>query len=484
MVQEPIGSDGFSGPDASIRSEESIRKVLAELQRRFRIAGRGTVSRVEQELDLGAGYFKDQRRPGRRRFDLKILFRALDALNIEPAEFFASVLGTADPVAAFQTEASVLRQRQKEPRVLVLETARALSRDVPEPAEEGEPEPDLEALDALRHDDPSAVLRRARILVGRICESRLPLLLGIHASASQAMGRDDEAQILLGRALELAEELRDQDQIGDLLLRAGYVTASRGEVETAHILAERASLMFAKTGNLIGLGRSLIEQGIWLGALDRPREAMRALSAALGYFPDDDGAEVEPDPLAQRNRFSCLTSLALICRGEGDLEAARRYLRQASRHTHGVGERQVGKMLVLRASIERQAGRPAEAESLFREAFELLQPADPLDAALCGVELAQVQLQQDKAPKAAETVKAMVPLLEPLEKNRAASAALTKLLRGALAGSPESGEGLTMPLLRRVAKDLEAGRKQTGGHAHPTLFSPIELRRSSDVQKP
>ncbi len=444
-----------------ISSEELIRKVLLELQRRFRLAGRGTVGRVERQLKLGSGYFKDQRRPGRQRFDLKILFKALDALGVEPAEFFASVLGSTDPISSFKTEAAVLRRVKSLPRILELEAERT-RRGGParRPLDREETAQDLGVLDGLRHENPGLVMRRTRALVEQVADSQVPQLLGVYASAARVAGHNEAAHMVLVRALDLAEEGQDYSTRGDLLLRAGDVLGARGEIETALALTERASLTFAKSGDLVGIGRSLVEQGVWLGSLDRPKKAQRVLTSALDYFPADAvGADGEPDLLVQRSRFSCLMSLGLLHRRLGELETALGYLQQARQDSRGVGDKLVGRLLVLQGSIARQAGRHPQAEDLFREAFEIFQPAAPLDTALCGVELARVQLQQSKTTEAYNTVSAMLPLLDPLEKNPAASAALGELVRSAVAGRRRSGQGLSQDLLRRVARGLEAGRE-------------------------
>ncbi len=136
-----------------------------------------------------------------------------------------------------------------------------------------------------------------------------------------------------------------------------------------------------------------------------------------------------------------------------------------------VGDSLVGRLLVLQASIERQAGNYPRAEELFRQAFQLFPPTDSLDAALCGGELARVLLQQSKSSEAYDTAKAMLPLIEPLEKNPVASAALAELFRCALAG-----QGMSLELLRRVARGLEEGRTGPGGRVLP--FTAAAGRRT------
>ena len=109
----PICSD-IEGP---MNAEEFLENIQGELQRRFRAAGSGSVGRVERTLNLAQGYFRDQRRPGRRRVDLKILHDALETLGVEPAEFFASVLGIVDPSELFRSRARALARR-KRPSIL------------------------------------------------------------------------------------------------------------------------------------------------------------------------------------------------------------------------------------------------------------------------------------------------------------------------------------------------------------------------------
>lgn len=431
-------------PSQTPMSDETIREVLVELQRCFRVAGRGAVSQVEKGLKLGTGYFKDQRRPDRQRVDLKILFQALDALEIDSSEFFASVLGPADPIKRFKAEAALLSRKKKMPRALVLEAERD------EATVEGVL-PDLAALDGLRHANPSLAMRRGRALIRRITASHLPVLLAIYASACRVAGRLEEAQMVLARVLELAEERGDEGQLGDALLRAGYVAAARAEAHDALALAEKATLVFVRSGDLAGIGRALTDQGHWLVHLDRPRRAYQSFLTALEYLPENGDAAL------QRNRVSCFSNLGMLHLQLGNLEAAQRYARRARENSRGADHAVQGMLVAQQAFFDRRAGRYRRAEELFREALDMLQPVSPLDAALCGVELTRVQLQRGKAARARATARALMPLVEPLERTPLAAAALTELLRHALAG-----HGLTTAVLTKVARGLEAGRARPG----------------------
>ena len=439
-------------PENWLTSEEPIRKVLSELQRRFRIAGRGSVARVERDLGLSSGYFKDQRRPERRRFDLRILFRALEALDIDPAEFFSSVLGNADPLMVFLAEGAALRRRRKRiPRILALEAEREERGDV----SRDEQSEELEALDRLRLDDPELVIRRARRMMPKIADSLVAPLLGVYASACRVAGKSNEAMAVLFRALVLAQEEADPEVVADLMLRAGYVTASRGQAEMALALAERSTLVSTRSGDRVGIGRALHDQGTWHYHLGHPRRALASMRSAVSYL--EQGADSSPGRGAARSRFSCLMTLGVMHRGQGELDIAEDYLRQAREHPREVvGEQLYGKLVALQASIAREAGRYLRAEELYRESLEIFRPIAPYDTALCGLELARIQLRCGNTADAYVTAKGLMPLVEPLEKNPAASAALTELLRVAL-----TGHGLTEALLQQVAIDLQEEQKQT-----------------------
>ena len=424
-------------------AEKRIEQVQAALQRQFRIAGRGSVSRVQKQLNLGAGYFKNQRRAGRRRVDLKILFRALDALDVDSAEFFTSVLGAADPVDSFKTEAAALcRKARQAPSILTLPS--------PEAAGEEREKIDLAPIDALRNQDPQRVIRSVRAQIREAPEEQVPALLGIYASACRTLGKMEEAQIVLGRALEIAEERGDPALLADLLQRASYVMGYRSEADKALALSEKATLQYVHLGDLAGVGKTLVDQGVWLGFLERTGEELHSFRSALDYLP-----AASDDPDVRKNRFACLMNLGITYRKLGDLELAGAYVEMAADHAGDVSGGQYGKLQWLRASIARETGRFAEAEVFYRQTLETLRSVKPIDAALSSVELVRFQLEQGRTADAYRTAKAMMVLVHPLRRNRLAGAALTELLRCALAG-----RGLSAAFLDRVARGLERARVQ------------------------
>lgn len=446
-----------------MNAEERIEKVQETLQRRFRAAGHGSITRVQKALDLGAGYFKDQRRPDRRRVDLRVLLRALEVLGVAPADFFAEALGPADVVDGLRSEAATLERRLKRlPRILERVDEEWSGRSKTGKAErrsETEETAELAELEKLRFENPNRVIRRAPGVLRRLGKARMPVLLGICASAYRALGRTDQALVTLARALRDAETLGDLATVADLLQRASYLVADGGGYERALALSERATLTYVRTTDLIGIGKTLVDQGIWLDYMGRRQRAIRAYESALEkYLP---AGHQRGD--VRRNRFSALMNLGALHLRLGELQRARGYADAARAESDGVGASLRAKLIWLQASIAGRQGLLDEAEGFLREVVEVSRPISPIEAALASVELVRILFQRGEPREAYATAKTMTVLLQPLEGHPIAVAALTELLRCALAG-----RGLTLDLLERTARGIEKeGRAPRRRGAHP-----------------
>lgn len=429
-------------------AEQVLQRVQGELQRRFRIAGRGAVSRVQEQLQLGAGYFRDLRRPGRQRFDLRILLEALGALGVDAAEFFSSVLGSADPMDTFLAEAAALRCKLKrDPKILVL---------VDQRPDEFEAIPcDQQALDDLRLEDPRRAMKKILSEVSRTADEEIPMLLGVYGSCCRLLGQEQVAHLVLARALEMASEQDDLETLGDLQQRSCFVLASRTDYEGALALSEKAMLTHVLAGNLIGIGKNLVSQGFFLASMERFDEATRVWQRAMDYLPIDS---TRPD--VRTNRFSCYLNIGVICLKSGDLENAKRSCAQARNVAAVVNNENLGKAIWLEAPIFKKEGDLQKACLLLHEALELYREINPISAALIAIDLVRLQLKIGRTVTAYETAKAMATLVKPLESNKVASAAITELVRCAIAG-----RGLTASLLDEISRGIEKERARPASRA-------------------
>lgn len=430
--------------------QSAIQKLQDELQRRFRIAGRGSVTRVQEALNLGGGYFRDLRRPERQRLDLRVLIGALDVLGVDSAEFFGTVFGSSDPVDSFLTEATELRRKMRRPprilrqmEELTAAAAKSEARADVEPIDDET----LEHFDALRRDNPREAMRQIRQAVATAPRFQLPRLLGSYGSACRFAGRTDEAHVMVAKAIKMAADANDLASRADLLQRASYILIARLEHERALAILERAIVTYAHLGNVIGIGRTLIDQGNSYAYLGQQEKACQLFRQGLSMLPAETSGGL------QASQVSAQFNLAVVSLDLGRLEEAQHYAAKAREGMASQGKIAVGKALWFEASIAKAQNRREEAESFLSRALQVLHDIDALSAALVAVELVRWQFQIGKHVEAYATAKAMISLLKPLETNRIAAVAITDMARCALAG-----KGLSEKFLDQIASGLEGAR--------------------------
>lgn len=434
-------------------SEQLIERVHHELQQRFRIAGHGSVMRVQNALKLNSAYFRDLRRPGRSHFDLRVLLDALDVLEIAPSDFFASVFGGSDVLDVFCGEAMILFRRLRR-RVSILELEESHDDERPPAIEDEAARTELVKLNSERRSDPSRVLRRTRTLINKVSRRMVPRVLAVHASAFRVMGRLDEAQMVLGRAIDRSRERGQGEVVAELALRAGYVLADRGEYQRAIDMSQRATVLYADNGDILGVGKSLVERGIWLFGLGEMEHALEVFQGALEPLATVD---LESDLEARIYYASCLLSIARTHLLLGDLDPARQRAAEAREFSHDTGLEP--DLVWMQASIAQEQGDLAAAERFLCEAVELYTPVAPLNTALATVELARLQLAQSRVDDSYQTAKTMLTVIGELEQTPLVSAALTEVLRIVLAG-----RGLTLTLLDHTLECLSTEQEKPEGH--------------------
>ncbi len=428
-----------------MNTDTFLAAIHRELQRRFRAAGAGSIGRVEKALDLSAGYFRDQRRPDRLRVDLRILLRTLEALEVDRAEFFGTILGSCDPMVRFRNEGLLLQLKHRRPIPIL--TAMQRRREQPPKA------PihlDLAALDAERDHHPARLERHTKSLMSQVEDGQIVPLLGVYASACRVQGKLSRAHVVLATALGAAHGTPTRT-LGDLLLRSVSVLGDQGRFAHARELAEKAVTQFALADDRLGLAKALIKMGMAQGCAGQQAAEIQSFDAALRYLESlpDQGQEttdatgpeehLEEDQEADRNEirrhlFSALTNLALAHHQQESYSRAEALACRAEAVAQHLGPALSGKLTWLRGSIAWQAQDLASAETHLQRALELHHERAPLSSALIAVDLVWVQLQQGRAVEALQTTRAMASLVGSLERHPVALAAITQLIRCALDG--------------------------------------------------
>ena len=434
---------------------DELRRIYRALERELRAAGPGSVSRAQKAAGVGKNYLRQLQlrlAAGEQRgFDLAVLLRVLELLEVDKEDFFADLFGGApEPIDRLRGETA----RLGEPPEIVARVRLLLAgeewRPPPQPSPLSMPVT-VRKLDDHRFKDARKTLQLISGALEHVeagLEPRwaaLPLL-AVWGSARRMVfdqpGALDQAQQALMAAYELAEPAGDSAALGDLLQRLAYVVADRGDREPALALTDLAILRHTTAGHRRGVGRSLVDRGLWLLYLGRPRQAIEALKAALEHLPDDE----------QRHRFSAFQNLGLCYQKIGKPEQARHYADLAEAAVDGLGDWLGGKLRWLQAALSIDLHELELAERYLGEVIAVFEPIQPVDSAVATTDLVRLQLRDGRPADAYESARKAVHLIGALKGNRIAAAAIEDLTCCAYAG-----RGLSVALVDRVARRIREG---------------------------
>jgi tetratricopeptide (TPR) repeat protein len=209
------------------------------------------------------------------------------------------------------------------------------------------------------------------------------------------MGRFDDAEPLLRRALEVAERAELPDVKATLLHNLGGLAHARGDYHAAEAPARQAAEIRQATCGpdhpAVAADRAALAAIV--DALGRTDEAQALLRDALAAFERAHG------PDHYEIAVTC-NNLGAIAHRRGDLDEARRLYRQAltiKRRLLGDRHPDVAVSLNNAAAVELDAGSPDRAERLLNDAIAILhaavEPGHPTLAA-ARANLAGVQARQ------------------------------------------------------------------------------------------
>ncbi len=408
---------------------ETSRRLIEALDDEVRSLGRGSIT--EMELALGRKETKGwwQGRVKRGYVTSAQLFGIFEFLGLNPARFIRQVLGN-------EGELELHRPKGDPPEIV----HRAWARFHDDGGLEGTLGKDtVTTLDRMRYEEPQRAIDQATALIKYCPRELVPHLLGVAGSAWRLLVQLDKAEHAICAALQMAQRLDDDQMVGELLQRLSYVLLERGELEVALGAAERASSFHLRCDNIEGVGKTLVDQGIWLRALGKREAAISVLRLALKLLPEEE----------RHNLAGALQTLGTCFRELGEPEIALEYAFQAEELTPGLPRVVADKVKWLRANAWADLGKLSEAEELLRSVVRNLAEVHLGEMALATCDLMRVYLMDGRITEAFEAATALRALVEPLRENKIASAAIAKLLR-------DGETGLTLALAEEVRTRIES----------------------------
>lgn len=403
--------------------------LLDALDQELRSRPYGSIRALERGIGKGKGWWQDRVRTG----DLSVsqLFAVLDFLGLHPIGFLRNHVGREDGLELNRPQGPV-------PPMVKL----ALERAQQAREAHGLGEKVLDALDEQRYEDPQGVANSAEWAIDQIELALLPRFLGIIGSAHRLLLKVDDAEHYLYAAVEACKLHGDDVCLGNLLRRYSYIYLERADYARSLHLAERGTLLLLRAGDLEGVGKGTVEQGIRLYYLARHAEALASLQVALGLLPSG----------LARYRFAALQVLGLASQSSGRSEQALTFLRLAEAESQALGSREQNKAKWLKARLLENSGRLDEAAEEFAALAEAFRKEHLGNMILVNCELVRVSLRRGLRTEAITRTKSMIPVLEQLHSHRVVCDAVGTLLR-------EEYDGLTIDLICEVIQIIEAAQR-------------------------
>ena len=450
-------------------------RVLRLLSEERATHGHGTAAVIDRRLGKSEGYLGRLLR-GEIGLQVEMLGRVLEVLEVDPADFFARVVGTRigplPLVRRLERRLSNSTFAGPSPldrglvrRIELLRSKRSF--ETSQPPEEGA---DPGTLDVLCFSDPSAAAIVARRALGRwasrgetISSEALPPdggygavssmagLLGVLASVDRIEARFRSAAAALRLGFELLEN-ETSSQWAELVQRTAYLMADQGEHRSALDLVRQAGEIHVARHDLPGVGRAQVQKAVFLYHLDELSAARQAYRSGLEYLAPD----------AWTWRFAAYQGLGLVAFESGRLDGAERWARRAADEHRTAQGQNWWRLRWLEGRVAHARGLLELAESALSEARDgFASRSNPFDLALVSLDLARVLLDQARPHDVRKLTAGMMALLQPLRRHRVATSALHELARASLCGE------LSIATLDQVARTL--------GGCHPA--HPIGRQR-------
>lgn len=247
----------------------------------------------------------------------------------------------------------------------------------------------LKLLEELSQEQPAEAIRRAETVVREVEDRLVPKVLAICRTAYRRLERHNDALHVLLDAEEMTDDL---STLADIKQRIAYVIAAKGDLDRAIQIILVAQNLYILCDEPSGLGRALVDQGMFCYHRGDLRSSKLCLNRSLELLSEDEA----------RHRYSALVGLSL-CHADESIGEALDYLDRAALQAVRVGKALQWKLLWARARLLEEHDLKREARELFRTlAEEYLANDHLLDACLAIVDLirATQELGENTKPHA------------------------------------------------------------------------------------
>lgn len=427
--------------------------------------GHGSAAEIDQKLGKSEGYVGRVLR-GEIGLQVEMLFKILDALDADPADFFARCVETR--INPEQVLLKIERQRvgRNQPwwigrtmKALDLATRPHLLTMGNPTDSDKELESELADLEELRFSYPNKAseafvpildraVDRAMTNKSRPSIEVLGTAIGIGASIERMNASFPQSAHALRLALILSRQLSLDTLHASLLQRTAFVVGDQADYLLAVEIARQASDLYILQNSPKGIGMSLVVRAVMHLYLEDHQAALNAYHSGLSYLGDD----------AWCYRYAATQGIGLVHMLMNDLRRAKIWAdRAAAMHKTQEGPNW-WRLIWLQGEIALKAQDHDNAILHLRRAREAFsEQGNPFDIAAISLQLARALFVSGNVTEMRGIAAEMMSLLKPLQRHRFASSAIHEFARAALTGE------VTVRLFDRICFQLENGRSSIRG---------------------
>ncbi len=409
--------------------------------------GYGWQSFVNRKLERSHGFVYQGLR--RKNLQVSTLVEILGALDYKVPDFLAEIIGGSadlDPLARLLERG---RQLQPDLPQVILDVKKRLDRggkslcSPPSPTERQW----VDSIAEARFEDPAGAAATVEATLGDLLaqtSDRNELSLGIPLLAEWASARrrcDDPDSFLwvLLHCWRWAQATGEHALKGDLLQRlARSCTDHFGDYKGALRLSNWAMVEHTMAQNQAGIGRTLVDRGIWLFYLERYMESIEANRLASEMLPAKEA----------RHRIASLTNQAAGYR----LLENQEQLELSIQRAWSLGPKKLERASLhwMEGTLAAETDRFSAAETAFHESCRIFEQSSPVNTALVSLELINLYLRQGRTSESLELARHMARLIWPLRRFPIAEAAVSDLVRKAT--QSQLSESLLLITRRKILR--------------------------------
>ncbi|RMH26060.1 MAG: hypothetical protein D6692_10040, partial [Planctomycetota bacterium] len=259
----------------------------------------------------------------------------------------------------------------------------------------------------------------------------------------------DQATVLLGIAVDIAQRYDLPLVVARLAIRAASLLGDRAQYERGLALAEWATIRYSEAGNSLGQGLAHYIRGLIQCNRGKYVEAVRAFESVFVHFADLQGID-----LYIASTWQCL---GYLHHKLGRLREAQDCLARSIKHLPKNADREAhGRLAWVRAQLASKCGEADLAAKLYRQALDHMISADLwVDAAFVATEWTRLLVSaEDSADKVRSIIDSLTSLVFPLQdQSPLAAAAFAELIRALMEGKRPS-----VPMLDSIIMKMESER--------------------------